>query len=95
MSLGFLTRSDTNQAVQPQKMPRGLKLRIKEVEGLFFPCSENKSSDQLRDADLVSVFAYAKSPFSHDAAQMSLCMYWAFRRARTKSSLYLLDLSVM
>ena len=26
--LGFLTRSDTNRAVQPQKIARGLKFRI-------------------------------------------------------------------
>ena len=29
-------------------MPRGLKFRIKEVEGLYYPCSENKGADQLR-----------------------------------------------
>ena len=29
---GFPTRSDTNRAVQPQKMARGLKFRIQEVE---------------------------------------------------------------
>ena len=33
---GFPTRSATNRGVQPQKMARGLKFRIKEVEGLFF-----------------------------------------------------------
>ena len=35
MSSGFPTRSDTNRAVQPQKIIRGLKFRIKEVEGLY------------------------------------------------------------
>ena len=44
----FPTWSDTNQAVQLQKMARCLKFRIKEVEGLNFPCSENKGADQLR-----------------------------------------------
>ena len=47
--------SDTNWAVQPQKMARGLKFRIKVVEGLYYPCSENKGADQLcgnREADL-------------------------------------------
>ena len=34
--LGFLIRSDTNRAVQPQKMARGLKFRIEEVEGLYY-----------------------------------------------------------
>ena len=44
----FPTWSDTNQAAQSQKMARGLKFRIKEVEGLYYPCSENKGADQLR-----------------------------------------------
>ena len=34
--LRFPTRCDTNQAVQPQKMNRGLKFWIKEVEGLYY-----------------------------------------------------------
>ena len=47
MSLGFLTRSDTNRAVQPQRMARGLKFQIYVVDGLYFLCSENKGADQL------------------------------------------------
>ena len=31
---GFLTRSETNQAVPLQKVARGLKFRIKKVKGL-------------------------------------------------------------
>ena len=43
---GFLTRFDTNQAVQPQNMARGLKFRIKEEEELYYlVCSENKGDD--------------------------------------------------
>ena len=42
---GFLTRSDTNRAVQPQKMARGLKFRIKIEEGSHYTCSENKVAD--------------------------------------------------
>ena len=45
---GVPTRSDTNRAVKPQKMARGLKFRIKVVEGVCYPYSENKSADQLR-----------------------------------------------
>ena len=37
-----------NWAVQPQKIARGLKFRIKVVEGLYYPYSENKGADQLR-----------------------------------------------
>ena len=49
------TLSDTNQAVQLQKMAMGLKFRIKKVEGLHNLCIENKGADQLRgypEADL-------------------------------------------
>ena len=71
----FPTWSDTNQAVQLQKMARGLKFRIWKVEGLYYLCSENKGADQLRgyrEADLRLVFAYAKCWFSHDPAQFTL-----------------------
>ena len=50
---GVPTRSDTNQTVQPQKMARGLKFRIEEVEGLYYPCSE---------ADLRLCFRIRKKP---------------------------------
>ena len=50
-----------------QQMARGLHLfRIEEVEGLYYPCSQNKGHDQLKGycaADL-RLFAYAKSRFS-------------------------------
>ena len=45
---GFPTRSHTNWTVQSQKMARGLKFPIKEEEGLYYLCSENKDADQLR-----------------------------------------------
>ena len=44
-------------------MARGLKFRIKEVEGLYYPCSENKDADQLRghrEADLRPCFRIGK-----------------------------------
>ena len=59
----FPTRSDTNQAVQPQKMARGLKFRVLKVEGLDYLCSENKGADQLRgyrEADLRLCFRICK-----------------------------------
>ena len=67
------TRSDTNQAVQPQKTARGLKFWIKKVEGLYYPCSENKDADQLRgyrEADLRLCFRICKKPVFHDEAQL-------------------------
>ena len=48
------------------KMDRGLKFRIKEVEGLYYLCSETKGADQLRSyctADLRLCFRICKRPF--------------------------------
>ena len=68
----YMSWSDTNQAVQPQKMDRGLEFRILVVKGLYFPYSENKGADLLRgyrEADhtakliCVFVFAYNKEFF--------------------------------
>ena len=56
-SMGFSTRSDTNRVVQPQKMARGLKLRI-------YLCSESKNSY------LSLYFRKFKIRFSHDAAHL-------------------------
>ena len=39
--------SDTNRALQPLKMARGLKFCVYEEEGLYYLCSENKGTDQL------------------------------------------------
>ena len=58
-------------------MARGLKFRIKEVEGLYYPCSENKGADQLRgyrEADLRLCFRICKSRFSHDKAHLVLVL---------------------
>ena len=47
------------------KMAGGLKLRIWEVEELYYPCSENKGADQLRghrEADLRLCFRICKKP---------------------------------
>ena len=61
----FLIRSDTNQAVQLQKMARGSKFWIKKEKGLYYLCSENKGADQLRghrEADLRLCFRICKKP---------------------------------
>ena len=44
---GFPTRCDSNLAVQPQKMTKGLKFRMKEEERSHYICSENKGANQL------------------------------------------------
>ena len=62
-TLWILTRSDTNQAIQPLEMARGWKFCIKEVEGLYYPSSEIKGTDQLRgyhEADLRLCFRICK-----------------------------------
>ena len=59
----FLNRSDTNRAVQAQKMTKTLKFRISEEEGLYCPYSENKDTDQLLsycEADLHLCFHICK-----------------------------------
>ena len=59
----FPTWFETNQAVQIQKMVRGLKFRILQVEGLYYLCGENKGADQLRgyrEADLRLCFRICK-----------------------------------
>ena len=61
--LGVSDKSDTNQAVQPQKMARGLKFCILEVEGLYYPCRETNGADQLHSycaADLCLCFHICK-----------------------------------
>ena len=50
-TMWFPTRSDTNRAVQTQKTARSMKFRIYEVEGLYYPCNENKGADQLRGSE--------------------------------------------
>ena len=44
-------------------MARGLKFRIQKVDGLYYPCSENKGADQLRgyrEAELRLCFRICK-----------------------------------
>ena len=47
----------SDQAVQLQKMARGLKFRIKKVEGLYCICKENKGH---LEADLRLCFRISK-----------------------------------
>ena len=68
--------SDTNQAVQLQKMARGLKFWLKKVVGLYYLCSENKGA--AAKLICVYVYAYAKCWFSHDAAHI-LRVYACFQ----------------
>ena len=66
------TRSDTNRAVQPQKVARGLK----EEEGLHYLCSEYKSADQLCGYLICAFvcFCICKNRFSHDAVHSILVL---------------------
>ena len=54
-------------------MARGLKFRIQKAEGLYYPCSETKALISFAvTAKLICVFVYAytKTRFSHDEAQI-------------------------
>ena len=71
----FPTWSDTNEAVQPQKMARGLKFWIKKVEERDRTISVAKKKSLISlavTAKLFCVFvvAFAKRWFSHDAAKI-------------------------
>ena len=67
------TWSDTNQAVQLQKMARGLKFRILKVEDCTIYVAKTKALISFAvTAKLICVFvfAYAKCWFSHGAAHL-------------------------
>ena len=62
-NMWFPNRSDTNRAVQAQKIARGWKVWIKKEEELNYPFSENKGSNQLCsycEADLRLCFRICK-----------------------------------
>ena len=66
---GFRTRSNTNQAVQLQKMSGGLKFRKKRDFTIYVAKSKALISCSITSQlILVFVFAYAKSQFSHNEA---------------------------
>ena len=60
LSSEFPTRSDTNRAVQPQKMDGDLKFCIQEVEGLCYLCSKTKALISFEVADLCLCFRIYK-----------------------------------
>ena len=69
----FLTRSDTNRPVQPQKQARSLKFWVKVEEIFYYLCSENKGANQLCSyctADLCLCFHLRILWFSHAVAHL-------------------------
>ena len=59
LAFEFPTRTDTNRAVQLQKIASGLKFGIYNVEGSYYLCSENKGANKLSSyhtADLGLLF---------------------------------------
>ena len=71
----FPTWSDTNQAVQLQKMARGLKFGFRNKRNCTIRVAKTKALISFAvTAKLICVFvfAYAKRWFSHDAAQIGL-----------------------
>ena len=65
LSLRFPARYDTNWAVQPQKMARGLKFQINEVEGFYYLCEKKALISCADNKQLICafVFQYAKHRF--------------------------------
>ena len=60
----FPNKSNTNQAVELQKMAKGLKFRIRKLERLYYQKSEIKGANQLRGyhkADLYLCFRICKT----------------------------------
>ena len=73
----FPTRSDTNQAVESQKMARGLKIQIYIEEGSYLAIYVAKTKVLISftiTSKLICafVFAYAKCWLSHDVAHFSI-----------------------
>ena len=54
----FPTWSDTNRAVQLQKMARGLKFRILKVEGLYYVAKTKALISLAVTAKLICVFVF-------------------------------------
>ena len=69
LSLGFLTRSNTDLTVQPQNKARGLKFLIDEEEEFHNLCGKSNEADPLQ-LNSAFVFRYAKCRFSRDAANI-------------------------
>ena len=72
---GISNRSNTNWAIQPQKTARGLKFLIYEEQDLYYSIYPGEIKALISCAvttELIWVFvvAFARSRFSHDAAQM-------------------------
>ena len=66
------TRSDRNRAVQSQKQTRSLKFLVVVEDSLYYQCSENKGTDQLRsycESDLRLCFRPSILSFSYAVTQ--------------------------
>ena len=101
---GFPTRSYTNRAAQLRNEARDLKFQIKEVEGLYYPCSENKGADQLRgyrEADLRLCFRICKNPVFSRRGSINYIpgknetYYFLFQMMRTSTKVWLIEVQVL
>ena len=72
---GVPTRTDTNRAVQLQKMSRSTQFWIKQEEGVYHPCSENKGADQLRSSAFLFSHICKKPVFSRRGSFSNLFLY--------------------
>ena len=89
-SSGFPTWSDTNQAVELQKMAQGLAILDLGSRGIVLSISVAKTKVLISfavTAELICVFvfAYTKRRFSHDAAHMMLSSF-SFQKVKKSAT---------
>ena len=78
LTFWFSTRSDTNRAVQSQKMARGLNFGFRKKRDCTIYVAKTKALISFAvTAKLICVFvfAYAQRLFSHDVAQIETDPY--------------------
>ena len=86
LSSELSTRSNTRRQ---EKMARGLKFRIKKVNGYYYLCSEKETDDQLRSyraADLRFCFRICKKQLFYYTAQIKVRRVHREKRSRTRTS---------
>ena len=86
LSSELSTKSNTRRQ---QKMARGLKFRIKRVNGYYYLCSEKETVDQLhsyRAADLRLCFRICEKQLFYYTAQIKAIRVHREKRSRTRNS---------
>ena len=75
LSSGFQTSSDTNQAVQPQKMARGLEIRISKMRGCSIYLAIIKALiSYVVTAQLICAFVFAYEEIRFLMTRLICCL---------------------